>query len=270
MTTKQHQILAVEPTRKAAADTQLDDCTNTFSKKGTLFNGQIRTLTMFDSSPEKMAINEAIIRKDAIDTPVQNTVPDNLNYMAGVVGSWVDVVFTKEMTNQIAVADVVIDGKVIVQKAPATFLLFLENNLKKVRGLYEALPTLAPGIEWAPATDKGRNIFKSPAVSTLKTEKIVEMIRQEQRSDKFPDTFVEKSKDVPVGEYKATQFSAMISVADKAEILARFDRFLMAVKDARMRANDVQATLGKCSTDLFAYIHGGFHDELMVKAATAS
>jgi hypothetical protein len=268
--TKQHQILAVEPTRAEAAKQQLAGCTKTFADKGTLFNGQVRTLRMFDDSPENAAVNAAIMAKDAINTPVQNTVPQNLNYMAGVVGSWLDVVMTKECTNQAAVADVVIDGVTIIEKAPATYLLFLENNLKGLRELYMALPTLAPGIDWAKDEARGKDIWKSPQATTIKTENIVEQVRLPQSSDKHPDQYVAQTRVKNVGEYKSMQYSAMITVADKAEIIARLDRFLMAVKSARMKANDVEAKLSNCSVNVFKYLHGSFHDDTIVREATQS
>lgn len=267
--TKQHQILAVEPTRQAAAEKQLAECTNTFSKKDNLFAGQVRTAKMFDQSPERLLETQAIEAKDAINTPVQYTVPQNLNYMAGMVGQWFDVILTKEATNQVAKADIVIDGTVILKDAPATFLLGMENKLGKLRDLYNALPTLAPGHDWVPAPDKGENIWKSPTETTMKTANIVKHVQLKQSSDKHPDTFEKTTDVVNVGVYTATKYSGMVSVAEKARIISRLDRLLMAVKDARMRANDVEAVEKRCAMEMFAYLHGGMHNANEVKAAVS-
>ena len=270
MTTKQHQILAVEPTRQKASDLQLAECTNTFSKKPELFTGQTRVLEMFGKNDSNSVEMSAIEAKDTINTPVQYTVPQNLNYMAGIVGSYFDVVFQKECTNQDAAADVVIDGKTIIKNAPAVYLLGMETKLAKLRDLYASIPTLAPGVVWSEADEIGRNIHKSPQIKDVKTETLTEHVRLPQSSDKHPDQFVEKKTNKNVGQYTNQKFSGMMSVADKAELIARLDRLLMAVKDARMRANDVEAVTETCSMNIFSYIHGKFHNELEVKAATAS
>lgn len=267
MASKQHQVLAVEPTRQAAAEKQMTECANTFSKKDTLFTGDTRTLTMFGKDPGNTVVLEALEQKGSTKKDVQNTVPENLNYMAGVVGLWFDTLFQKELNNQTARADVVINGKTIIPGAPATYLLGLENKLSKVREVYVALPTLAPGIAWSPATDIGKNIWKGPLTTDVKTEKTTEHVRLTQSNEKHPDTFVAKEIINNVGKYIDQKFSGMISVAEKASMLARLDNLLMAVKDARMRANDVESTEVKCSMAMFEYLHGQFHDDKEVLAA---
>lgn len=267
--TKQHQILAVEPTRQKAADLQLADCTATFSKKDNLFSGRTRTLTMFGKDDTNTVELTAIEAKERADERVQYKVSGNLNYMAGIVGSWFDVVFAKELTNQQAVADVKVNGEVVISQAPATYLLFLENKLSKLRDLYAAIPTLAPGLNWEPAPDIGPQIWKTAETADIKTVKTIEHVRLSQTSDKHPDTFLPKDVIKNVGQYKDRKFSGMISVAAKAEIIARLDQLTMAVKDARQRANEADAVELKTSMNIFAYLHGEFHNENEVKAALA-
>lgn len=264
---KQHAILAVEPTREAAAKKQLAECPITFANKHTLFTGNTRTLTLFNRDTTNQVEFDAIEAKDHVDNRVQYTVGGNLNYMAGIVGSWLDVNFTKEATNQIAKADVVIGGLTLIKDAPATYLLGLENKLGALRQAYEAIPTLAPGINWEPATDIGPEIWKGPEVSDTKTLKTTDQTLLKQSSDKHPDVLVNRDVIKNIGQYKDRKFSGMIPVAEKAAIIARFDQLLMAVKEARQRANDVNAVASKCSETLFGYLHGKYHDADKVKAA---
>jgi hypothetical protein len=267
MATKQHQILAVEATRQAAADKQMAECTNTFSKKENLFTAKTRVLTMFGKDETNATIMAALEAKDRITGAVQYTVPGNLNYMAGVVGQWYDVLFQKELTNQKATADVTVDGQLIFKGAPATFLLGMETKLNKLRDLYLAIPTHAPGVQWEPAPEMGVNIFKSPISKDIKMVKTMEHVRQQQSSDKHPDTFVQQEKTLPAGEFTDQSFTGMISVAAKASLIARLDKVMLAVKDARQRANDVEAVMDRCATGLFAYLHGTYHDVEAMKAA---
>lgn len=268
--TKQHQILAVEPTRQAAAEKQLTECTTTFSKKETLFKGNTRILEMFGKDDTNSVEYTSLEAKDRVDNKVQYTVPENLNYMAGVYGAWLDVMFTKELTNQAAKADVVIDGVTVIEGAPATFLLGLENKMGKLRELYLSMPTLAPGITWTKAEELGPNLWRGSEETDMKTLNTDQQTLLKQSSDKHPDTLVTVKTVKNIGKYKKQEFSGMISVAEKASMIARLDRLLMAIKDARMRANDVDAIEKKCSMSVFQYLHSGFHDEQAVKQATAS
>lgn len=266
-TTKQHQILAVEPTRQAAADKQLAEIVKTFSKEA-LFVGNSRRLELFNKGPENEVEYSALEAKDSVNNKVQAVVPDNLNYMAGIFGAWVDLLFQKEQTNQQAKADVIVDGAVIFTDAPATFLLGMETKLNKLRDVFLAIPTLATGIDWQPAPDLGVHVYKGPQETDMKSQKTQEQKLLKQSSDKHPDTLVTVDTNRNIGKYTNQKFSGMMSVVHKAALIARLDKMMMAVKDARQRANNTEASTSRCAEDMFQYLYREFFNLDEMKAAT--
>lgn len=269
--TKLHQLLAIEPTRQSAATKQIAERIATFKNKVTMYNGQTRILRMFGKDDTNRMELEAIEAKDYINTPVQATVPKDMNYMAGVVGGWLDTVLRKEFANQTAKADVIVDGVVLIKDAPALFLLGMETSLKQLRDVYEGAPTLPPGIEWVHAPEIGSNIYKMSAPDKdLKTLKVTDHKQLRQSTDKHPDTWVVVETAKNVGEFTVNKSTGVISVADKAALITRFDKLLMAIKDARTRANEVEVVMtNKCSDNVFRFLHGNWHDPEQIKVASS-
>lgn len=73
------------------------------------------------------------------------TVHDKLDYMLNQhIVPYLDAVLQKERANQDAKADIVVDGIVLAKDVPATFLLGLEEKLKRVHEVLDKIPTLAP------------------------------------------------------------------------------------------------------------------------------
>jgi len=267
---RQHQVLAVEPTRQAAATRQMDERQKTFANKASLYHGQTRILRMFGRTETNSAEIDALEAKDLINTPVQATVRGDLNYMAGVVGSWWDTLHTKELTNQTAKADVVVDGVVVIANAPAVFLLGLENKLKRLREVYDAIPTLPPGFEYVLDPESGAGVYKlKEPIKDVKVVKATKHVQLKQSTDKHPDTWVTTETTENIGEYTNQKFYGVLSVADKAALLLRYDKFLMAVKDARQRANDVQVVQGNSAEAIFRYLHGDMFSAEIMKSASA-
>jgi hypothetical protein len=231
---KLHELLAVEPDLDGTHKKVMTEAVNTFAKKANLFMGFVKTLKLYDEeAPEQEP--ERLNR--------ETTVSEKLDYVAGHFVAYVDAVFQKELANQQAKADIELpNGSVIAKDVPATMLLGLETKLKVLRGMYEAIPTLQPGIEWELNESLGKGVYqtKYPEVS-YKTEKTI----QHKILDK---AHIEKGVGIPaqiekwnetknVGKYTKTVFSGMLTSAEKSDILGRLDRLIQATKKARQRAN---------------------------------
>ena len=65
------------------------------------------------------------------------------------------------------------------------------------------------------------------------------------------------TEDVPVGTWKITNYSGLVSPAEKSSMLKRIDLLLEAVKKARSRANDTAVEGLKIGKALFKYINEG-------------
>jgi len=253
MGTKLHEILAIEGTKEGLFKSTIPEMVNLFSKKANHFVGFERTLSLNgEDTPEKTDRERAEAEHQSIST----TIASELNYLKGIVGDYFDIMFQRDDANQNAVADIVVDGVMIVVDVPSTTLLALENKLKQLRPIYEQIPTLQPGISWVLDPAMGDHVYRdmNPEVRT-KTQKGFQFKIMVPATDKFPAQ-VEKWESVDdIGHFTKIRWSSMISVADKSKLLSNFDKISMAVKQARQRANEVEVANRKIGDDLFNFIN---------------
>lgn len=238
---KLFEVLAVETEAQSRADKLINETLSTFKNKEGLFKGKVRSLTLFDQSPERAVEVAAIEAKDSIETKVTATVPGNLSYLANIISDYWDVMYQKEATNQVAKADVIVDGVALLKDVPVTFLLCMESRLKSLRTVFEEIPTLAPGVPWVKDAAYGAHIYASPQTSDIKTREDTEYRIVAPATDKHPAQVVPIKGQFNIGKYSNTEWSGLISSAEKAELLTRFDKLARAIKKARQRANDVTA-----------------------------
>ena len=143
---KLHEILAVESDLEGSARRVMEEATVTFVKKADHLNASYRKLRIFDDLLKDQETEE--------HKAMVTTVPDKLGYMLRAVGKHYDASYQKNLANTVAKADLVVNGEVLATEVPATFLLGLESKLKKLREVYEKIPTLSPGVEWVTDSEK--------------------------------------------------------------------------------------------------------------------
>lgn len=251
---KLHEILAVEGSKEGYFKDALSEMTNLFKNKLNHFNGFNKILTLHgEATPEKEAKEKSETENQALTT----TVTAELNYLAEVITNYIDVLYQKDDANQRAVADIEIDGVVIATNVPATTLLTLENKLKQIRPIYDQIPTLQPGTSWKLDPTLGENVYidANQQVRT-KTKKGFDFKVLSPATDKHPAQ-IEKWETVEdIGFTTLTRWTGMISVAEKVELLKRFDKLTHAVKQARQRANEVEVNSVHIGRALFDYLNG--------------
>src|SRR5205085_6584154 len=79
---------------------------------------------------------------------VQVKVNELINRVQRDLNDMFDVVATQDWSNCQARADVVVDGRKLLEGVPVTHLLFLEKQLVDIRTFVETLPTLDAAEEW--------------------------------------------------------------------------------------------------------------------------
>ncbi len=255
--TKLHEVLAVEPDLEGVAKKVTAEATKTFDKAA-MFFGFEKIWEMFD---EAQADQAPAPEHQALTT----TVGQKLSYVCKHLGRYWDGVLTKEKANQEAKADLVVDGEILLTGAPATFLLGLENKLRGLRAMYEAIPTLSTGTTWEPAPDIGEGVYRAfhpeQRFKTAKTFQhkvlVPAQFPKEGEGGSSQPAIVERWEEtVNVGRSTKTVWSGMISAARKAEILGRLDRVIQETKRARQRANGVEVQKTSFAKKLFEYING--------------
>ncbi len=244
-----HELLAVEPDLKTSAEQMVGDALNTFTKKPDHFKGQVKTVVYFDAARE----GENTSDEKALVT----TVDDKLTYALGFLGKYYDGLLQKEATNQVAKADLVVDGTVLATGLPSTFLLGLEARLKSLRDVLIAIPTLEPSITWTEDAAAGVNVWRASPVAQMKSEKVFTTKVMYEATKEHPAQIKELMEDKPVARMETLSTSGMWTPARKAATIERLDKLLRATKRARQRANMADVVERTVSKELFAFVLNG-------------
>ena len=246
---KLHELLAAEPDLQSTFKLVTDEARKTFSDKQNMFIGWMRTLEMFEES-------DATKMEPELQN-MEETVDKKLQYIGQHGAKYLNAVFQKEATNQVAKADLIVAGKTLAKDVPATFLLGLESKLKNIRAMYAAIPTLQPGIEWRRDEEIDAYRMVHPEVK-MKTAKTFQHKVLYKATDKHPAQIEKWEENVNVGKYVRTVWCGAISSAEKSQLLGRLDTLIIEVKKARMRANDCEVVgHGNIGELILNYVHGG-------------
>jgi len=245
---KLHELLAVEGDLEGTFKRIVEEAIHTLSGKPDHFRAIQKKLEMFDAAKSQENLEE---RKEMV-----TTVLDKLDYVAEHSIRYFDAVLQKELTNQNAEADLIVDGVTIATSVPATFLLGMETKLKRVREIYEAAPTLDPGIKWDETPTLGNGVYSAsyPDIK-LKTAKTFQHKILVAPTDKHPAQIEKWEEQIPVGKYTTTTQSSMLSPAKKSEFIGRVDKLIQACKQARQRANCQTVVGGDIGKKLFDFIN---------------
>lgn len=247
MSGKLHELLAAEEDLKGMAKRITAETEVTFTKKSNHFMEQI-----IEIAPLKETDGPVVIDGH---TPMVETVSGKIDYFSNAVGSYLDAFYQKEQSNTEAKADVVLeDNTILLKDIPATALLGLERELKKVHQVYSALPTLDPSVVWKEDTNAGAGI-QVTRQTKVRTKKIVKPFVLAPATDRHPAQVEKVSEDVPVANMNTTLRSSKITPARKSILLGRVDELSRAVKTARMRANSVEHATGKIGSKIFTFLN---------------
>jgi hypothetical protein len=246
---KLHEILAVEGDLEGTYRKIIKETITNFSKHAERYFGGLQRIELFD---------EGDPAEQDVHKQMDGTVLAKLDYATGHIVRYLDAVLQKEATNQLASANIVIGDATIVEDVPATMLLGLEKKLKDIRLVYEAIPTLKPGISWVLDETQGENIYKREHDDEkFRTKKVRKNHEVSPATDKHPAQMEVYTEDLKVARIITTEWSGMISPAEKSAYLARIDKLSRAVKEARQRANRHEVVKTSIGRLLFTYVNKG-------------
>lgn len=248
---KLHELLAAENTRKSGTELLLAETRNKFQKPDSFFKGQVKTLSMLEDTPANKAAEAGAREEKALPT----TVADTLSYMLSHWAGTEDLLFQKNKSNQSAIANVELNGRVILAGIPVDELMGLENRLGVLRGVIQLAPTLDASIRWKPAPDMGHHVWVSENdEENVKTDKIMTAVVLYDATEKHPAQVKEVAKDVVVGKFITKRFSGAMTTLQKADAMALIDNLIAEVKKARVRANQVDACTERIGNVIFDLI----------------
>lgn len=256
-----HELLAVESGLQSQSETLIAETKKMFSGKHHLFQGKMRTLTMFNRTGENDTEIDAIEAKEKVVARPALSVAEQLNYTLVPFADYLNVLAAKDLANRVAKADLVMDGVTIATDVPGTVLLTMEQKLVKLRELVQAAPSLDPAIDWTVDVNSPlAGVYRSPESVTLKTAKEPKYITVAQQTDKHPAQVIQREETVNLGKYTDTQSSAMLPVLEKATFLDKIDRLIRACKAARQRANAQEAETSTLGDTLIKSVFGDLFD----------
>lgn len=240
-----HELLAAESALRETAKATLQGITSLFRDGKERLVGRVRFYYPEEELGQSFP-SEQVARATSADDEIAKLVAD--------FGAWMDAAVQKEITNTTAKAELVVD-EFSFGELPATALLNLEGKLAEIIDLYDSVPTNDPAAQWT--WDAENTHWRSPTETRYKTEKRQEPLVLYAATPEHPAQTQVITRDVRVGRYETTVFSGALAQSDLSARLDRARKLLVAVKKARARANEQEASDLKIASKLFDYINKG-------------
>lgn len=242
---KQGQILALEKTAKGYAESVITKSYHVMQKDA-LLSGISRTYQKKHEDGDDLPAERTL---------VQVRVREEIAKVHAALARAFDLAATKEMTNTVVKADVVVDGVTLLRDVPGTVLLSLERELVNVDTFVSKLPTLDMAEEWT--YDDTKNAYATQPTQTTKGKKIPRNHVLAAATDKFPAQVQLYHEDVVVGTWTQIKYSGALPAKELSEMRTRVRTLRDAVKVARELANTADAVDLKVGDALFGYIFDG-------------
>ena len=220
-------------------------------QKPALFNGFIKTYEPLNEDDQD--------RPDGDKALVQQRAPDVLEEMTKALVELFDIAATQEWGNCQAVADIEIEGAVLAEAVPVTYLLFLEKQLQDLLTAVNRVPTLSPEYTWQ--YDAGQSCYVSDETRKVRTKKKPTVVMTTTSTTTAKDGAITRQEsgqviqeDLPVGYWRTVYFSAALPLQRRKELAERVVRLQAAVKQARERANGTIVERKKIGQRLLSWV----------------
>ncbi|MCB9639972.1 MAG: hypothetical protein H6727_13845 [Myxococcales bacterium] len=240
---KQHEIVAIEADYKKRSKQEQTEMYK-MVQKSDLYFGLHRDYQAFEDDGERLPPEHKKIQRD---------LNDDMKAFDDVSSRLLDLVATKDMTNTTAFADLIVDGETLAERVPVTTLLSLEKELHHVRAFYSALPTLPLDTPWT--KDEASGQYVAPEIETVRSKKEQMPIVLYDATKEHPAQTQLITKDINVGAWRTRKTSSAMPEPSKRRLLARIDKLIDAVKQARERANQSDVIDKKIGPAIFGYLH---------------
>ncbi|MCC3765153.1 hypothetical protein K3N28_19010 [Glycomyces sp. TRM65418] len=242
--TKLNQIIAIEKSVKAKAARVIGDAGRELGK-APLLSGISRTYQPKDEDGEQLPPES---------TKVQRRVEEQLREVSAAMTRLFDVTATKDRTNAIAAADVVIDGEVLLADVPVTYLLFLEKQVGELQAFVKALPVLDAAESWT--FNDAADCYATDPVKTQRAKKVPRNHVKAEATEEHPAQVDVYYEDIPVGYWTTVKFSGAAPAKRVAQLAERLEKLQIAVKFAREEANGTEVVDEKIGDKVFGYLLG--------------
>ena len=239
-----NQIVAVLNGKKTQSQKQLTEVYKLLSKPA-LFDGISRTYQPLDEEGETQPPEKKNIQLNA-----KKAITDARASLLDLF----DVTATQEWGNCQAKADVVVDGQVVLEQVPITYLLFLEKQLTDLHTFVNEIPVLDPAEVWT--WDQNADCYASEPSISNRTRKVPRSHILYEATEKHPAQVEMYHEDVKVGEWRTIKFSGALAAQERNEVIQRIRQLQEAVKFARESANSLEVEQIKVGNKVFDFVFG--------------
>jgi len=208
------------------------------------FDGMSRHYTPSDAEGEEKPSEQKL---------VQTTVESLLRELTASQTNLMDTVITQDAGNQIAMADIVVNGDIVAGAVPVTTLIFLEKKLTDLTTVMRALPVHSPDYNWE---DLGDGTHRSNPITSVSTKKIRRNHEVAPATNQHAAQVEVYTEDVVVGEWSQTKLTGRIPAARRQAMIDRVVVLQDAVKTAREQANSIEIPQQKIGRHIMDYIIG--------------
>ena len=241
--TKLNQIIAIEKGIKSRTSSAISD-NYKLIQKDELFNGFDKKYQAKEEGGDTLPNESKFVQHQG-----KNVLFDILKAYSDLY----KVTSRKDWTNMTSKANVVVDGKILIEGAPVTFLLFLEKQLTDMRTFIGKLPVLDASEDWNEDANSG--LFKTTVVSTSRTKKIQKPLVLFPATQEHPAQTQLVTEDVIAGTWQTVKLSGAMPKPLVLSYLEKIESLLKAVKEAREEANMTEEVKAPNVSDaVFNYI----------------
>lgn len=243
-----HELIAVKASLRSQSAKTTAELANTFEKKQHHFTAKVKTFT-----PN----GEDVPSKTEEQLDLQTTVRKELLWLKDYIVKAIDASHAVNTGNRTAQADIVLeDGKTLVPAVPSSTLLELEGELEQLRAFIDKIPTLDPAKGFKPAEDREPGVYVAREIEKTRTKKDQRVVTLAPATDKHPAQVQLLPEDVPIGVVREQEWSSMLTIVAKGEMLDRVEKLSRAVKKARSRANEQPVESVALAETLIGYVFG--------------
>lgn len=245
-----NQIIAIEKGIKSRAVSEITEAYKKVQKPD-LFNGFAKTYQSNDDNGDHLPPEKK---------QVHHTADEMLRIVETSMGQLFDITARKDWSNQLAAADVVVDGRKLLEQVPVPYLLFLEKNLNDIRVMVDKFPILDHSDVWE--KDYSSGIYRTEVTKTHRTKKVQRPLVLYNATPEHPAQTQLVTEDVIEGYWSTVKLSGAMAATERAKVVDRIDKLIVAVKQAREAANSItEATASpKAGEKVFGYILRGEDD----------
>lgn len=239
---KLNQIIAVEKSVKAKAAQELGDAQREVQKPA-LLSGIARNYQPKDEEGEQLPPES---------TRVQVRADEVLKGLGTSLTRLFDVTASKDATNSVATADVVVDDEVLLSSVPVTYLLFLEKQLTELHAFVRKLPVLDNAESWV--FNDSADCWSTEPVRTVRTKKVPFNHVKAEATEKHPAQVDVYFEDVAIGYWTTVKFSGALPAKRVSVLIERIEKLQHAVKFAREEANNTEILDRKVGDKIFGFL----------------